>query len=288
MAKATEMQAATPTLPSTNTPELTATDVQLTNIPEPISTPEPIIVYEFISPDSKWRAKTNRVFVEGEERSILVVTNLDEGRIWEIENEPFVERPPEGFWFPVPFHWSKDGNYLYYLRRASGDGCFGGNEYMGKDLKKFDLVSGESGDVSSGGHYLSFSPDEKFLAIVPFGWDGIQIQELESGEFKKFVFPIRREDVGIEIMPGYLTWSPDSVSVIYVIMAGVCGGSVESQYNWIVRLDVHASSQRVLVEKDERGFVPVSWIEKDKVHVRDHDGRLWFMNPHTGKISVEE
>ncbi len=40
MAKATEMQAATPTLPSTNTPELTATEVPPTNTPEPTSTPE--------------------------------------------------------------------------------------------------------------------------------------------------------------------------------------------------------------------------------------------------------
>lgn len=225
--------------------------------------------------------------MDGEERSIFVVTSNEGDVQWEVENEPFVEQPPESFWFPEPFYWSNDGHDLYYVRRASGDGCFGSIEYGGKDLKKFDLVSGENSDISSGGHYLIFSPDEKFLAVVSFGGDGIQIQDLESGDVKESVFPVRGEDVGIEVVPGYLKWSPDNRSLLYVLMAGVCSGAGESQFNWIVRLDVQTSSQRVLIEKDEQGLVPVSWMEADKVEMSDRDGRMWFMDPSTGKISAE-
>lgn len=142
------------------TPKITFTPV----IPKATSYPKPITVFKSTSPDSRWDAITSRVTVAGEERSILTVSN-DDGKIeWQAENKPFIDDPPFGFWFPVPFHWSKDGKYLYYAHRASGDGCFGGNKYLGSDLQRLDLTTGKVEDVSSGGTYISISPDEKYLA----------------------------------------------------------------------------------------------------------------------------
>jgi hypothetical protein len=68
-------------------------------------------------------------------------------------------------------------------------------------------------------------------------------------------------------------------------MAGVCDFTVESYFNWIVRVDVQSLSQRLLTEKDEQGLVPISWVEQDKILARDKDGNLWWMNPNTGETS---
>lgn len=271
----------------TNTPVtiFQNTSIPATQTPEETPLPEPIIVYKSISPDARWTAITSREFVEGQERSIFKVSN-DDGRIkWETENDIYVDEHPFGFWFPVPFYWSKDGKYLYYAHRADGDGCFGGNKHLGKDLNRIDLTTGEVKQVSSGGTYMSISPDEKYLATISFGNEGINIQNLSSGKLEILDLLIRHEDLGLETDQRYITWSPDSKSLVFVIMAGVCDGTVESYFNWIVRVDIQSSSQRLLTEKDEQRFVPISWLEKDKILVRDKDGILWWMNSDTGVIS---
>lgn len=250
------------------------------------SPPTSIVVYESISPNARWRATTSRVIVNGEERSILKVSNDGGGMVeWEAENKPFIEEPPAGFWFPVPYHWSKDGHYLYFAHRADGDGCFGGNPHLGKDLQRLDLATGEVEDISSGGSYMAISPDENYLATVSFAREGIKIQNLQSGDSKVLDLVIQQEDVGMELDQRYITWSPDSKSLVFVIMAGVCDFTVESYFNWIVRVDVQSLSQHLLTEKDEHGSVPISWIEQDRILVRDKDGNLWWMNSNTGETS---
>jgi len=256
--------------------------------PEVTSPPTPIIVYESISPNSRWAATTSRIIVNGEERSILKVSN-DDGKVeWEVENKPLIEEPPTGFWFPVPFHWSEDGKYLYFAHRASGDGCFGGNQHLGKDLQRLNLATGEVNDISSGGTYMAISPDEKYLAAVSYAREGIKLQNLENGDLNVLDLVIQQENVGFELDQRYITWSPDSQSLVFVIMAGVCDGTVESYFNWIVRVDIYSLSQRFLTEKNEQGLVPISWIEQDKILVRDKDGILSWMNASTGAISSIE
>jgi len=262
-----------------------STPIPATQTPEKTPVPKPIIVYESVSPDTRWTATTTRLYVDEQERSIFKVSN-DGGRVeWEVENEVYVDEPPIGFWFPVPFYWSKDGKYLYFAHRASGDGCFGGNNHLGKDLKRLNLITGEVSQISSGGTYMAISPDENYLAAISFGDEGINIQNLSSGKLEILDLLIRHEDLGLETDQRYITWSPDSKSLVFVIMAGVCDFSVESYFNWIVRVDIESLSQTMVTERDEQGLVPISWIEKDKILTRDKEGKLWWMNPSTGEIS---
>lgn len=272
---------------STRTPLTTLdfTSTPIASTPEVDSSPTPILVYESISPDARWTATTRRVFVDGEERSIFEVSNDGERVTWEIENKPFIDQPPAGFWFPIPFHWSKNGQYLYFAHRADGDGCFGGNPHLGKNLQRLDLATGEVKDISPGGTYMAISPDENYLANVSFATEGIEIQNLQSGNLHGLDRVVGYEDVGMELDQRYITWSPDSQSLVFVIMAGVCDFSVESYFNWIVRVDVQSLSQHFLTEKDEQGYVPISWIEPDKILVRDKNGNLSWMNSNTGETS---
>ncbi len=265
------------------TPEPTLTPVILTA--ESTSAPTSSIIYESTSPDSRWTATTKLKTIDGEERSILEVSN-DNGKVkWEVENEPFIDKPPEGFWFPVPFHWSKDGRYLYFSHRASGDGCFSGNNHSGRNLQRLDLATGEMEDVSPGGTYLAISPDDHYLAIVPYAIEGINVQNLENGDLKVLDLVVQQEEVGFEMDQRYITWSPDSRSLVFTVMAGVCDGMVESYFNWIVRAELQPLSQRFLTEKDEQGLIPISWVEPDKILVRDKDQNLWWMDANTGAIS---
>jgi hypothetical protein len=279
------------TAANTITPFVVTLDMTSTPVvprPEVTFSPTPRIVYESTSPDARWSAITSREFIDGEERSILRASN-DQGKVaWEVENKPFIEEPPTGFWFPVPIHWSNDGKYLYFAHRANGDGCFGGNNHSGRDLQRLDLVTGEVNDISPGGTYLAISPDEKYLATVSFAKEGIKIQDLETGDTKALDLLVRQEDVGFELDQRYITWSPDSRSLVFVIMAGVCDGTVESYFNWIVRVDMQSLSQQFLTEKDEQALVPISWVGQDKILVRDKDGKLWGMNANTGAISSVE
>jgi hypothetical protein len=269
----------------TSSPTSTQTITSTSDIPNATSTPKPIIVYESTSPNSRWSAITSREVVNGQERSIFRVSN-DDGRIsWEVENEIYAENPPSGFWFPVPFYWSKDGKYLYFAHNASGDGCFGGNKHLGKNVERLDLTTGEVSHVSEGGTYLAISPDEKYLAFIPFGDESINIQSLTNGKVDKLELLVRHEDLGIETDQRYITWSPDSKSLVFVIMAGVCDFTVESYFNWVVPVDLSPLSQRMLTEKDEQGLVPISWIAQDKILTRDKDGKIWWMNPNTGETS---
>jgi hypothetical protein len=278
----TETPASTSTLLATL--DTTSTPVAPTR--KVTSPPTPIVVYESISPDARWTATTSRIFVNGEERSILKVSNDGSGTVeWEVENKPFIEEPPAGFWFPVPFHWSKNGHYLYFAHRAGGDGCFGGNPHLGKDLQRLDLATGVVKDISSGGSYMAISPDEEYLATVSYAREGIKIQNLQSGDLEVLDLVVRQEDAGMELDQRYITWSPDSKSLVFVVMAGVCDFTVESYFNWIVRVDVQSLSQRLLTEKDEQGLVPISWVEQDKILARDKDGNLLWMNPSTGETS---
>ena len=43
-----------------------------------------------------------------------------------------------------------NAQYLCFAHLVSGDGCFGGNNHLVKDLQRLDLTTGEVEDISSG------------------------------------------------------------------------------------------------------------------------------------------
>ncbi len=274
----------------TNSTVITTKPTQkiITQTPEPTTTPEPFFFYESISPDQRWESITIHDFYNGEERAILRISN-DSGKVvWEAENEVIEYNSLFDYSFPAPFYWTKDGRYLYFVHRFGGDGCYGGNEHLGIDVKKIDLFTGKVSYVSPGGTYLSFSPNEKYLATLSYSEEGITIKNLINNDTKTYKFAINEEDYDFEIDQKYITWSPDSNSLVYVIMEGVCDGVVESYFNWIVRVDLKSQTQRLLTEKDEKRYIPIAWTELDKILVRDFDGNLWWMNPNTSKITSVE
>ena len=279
-----------PTVLNTITPVIaTSTPISLASTIETTVTPTTVVpnrdaltVFRSLSPDLRWTATTKRIWENEIEKSIFRVSNDHDTVVWEVENTVFVDEHPGGFSFPVPWYWSKDGRYLYYLHQSSGDGCYGGNTHGGDDLKKLDLATGNVEQISSGGRYVSMSPDERYIATLSFAASGLTILDLTSHTTRTLDFFLNQPDLGMELDQRYITWAPTSQELVFVIMAGVCDGGVESYYNWIVKVDIKSNSQKLLTEKDDQGFVPITWFEPDKILVRDKQGVLWWMNPNDG------
>lgn len=264
----------------TNTPRPTASP----RPPTPTPTPETIRLQipQDISPDYRWYVSTA---MEGKERVTMTVS-LDNGQVvWLVEDLPYEDNFPWGFSFPVPFYWSKDGRYLYYTHRSSGDGCFGGSIHRVEDLFRLDLTTGEVIEIpEGGGAWVAFSPDEQYLASLSYG-HGIQITNLATGQTQTLDLLVRNEDIGMETDQQYIVWAPNSRSLVFVIMSGVCSGPpIESFYNWTVRVDLNPLSQRVLLEKDDRDLVPVLWTEQNRILTRDREGHFFWMNPADGSV----
>ena len=134
------------------------------------------------------------------------------------------------------------------------------------------------------GSWMMLSPDEKTLAYFVYAKQGLVLRDLETGSERTFDQIVLQENVGMEIDQRYIVWSPDNQSLMYVVMAGVCDFEPESYFNWLVQVDLRTGTQKILFEKDERGFVPIFWPETDKVLIRNGSGQLWWLNPTTEDI----
>lgn len=271
----------TETIYPTNTPE---TDCEMVATP----TPERRIVRDGLSPNRRWRAFVILEFVDGEERSIFYVVN-DEAVIWIVEDIPYVDIHVSGFPFPEPFYWTTNGQYLYFTHQSSGDGCFAGGRHRGTGLLRLDLATGNVVELSPNfASWMSISPDEKTLAYFNYSRQGLTFRDLDTGNERTLDRVVLQEDVGMELDYRYIVWSPDSQSLVFVVMAGVCDFIQESYFNWLVHVNLISGVQTILFEKDERGFVPIAWPDINKVLIRQGSGQLLWLNPTTGDIEPEQ
>jgi len=271
-----------------STPIVTKTiqpNIQTKAITPTSPVPKKVIIDESFSPDRRWIATVIRSHENGEVRVIFKVELDYDGVIWIVEDVPYEDVPAHYFLFPVPFYWSKDGRYLFYTHAGSGDGCFGGGNHEGWDLFKLDLTTGETVQVlPNGGSWISLSPDEVYFAYFFYTKQGITLLNMNSGDINSLDLMVRQEDVGWEIDQRYIVWSPDSKRLVYVVMAGVCDYTVESYFNWLVLVDVQNLTQKVILGKDERGLVPINWIEENKILFRDSNHQLWLMDLETKEL----
>jgi hypothetical protein len=269
------------TVINTPLPTPTTTKVIITQAP----TNKLGIIDESISPDRRWKAIVSLNMVDGERRSIFTVANDGDKIEWVVEDNPFSDIAVGGGSFPVPYYWSKNGQYLYFTHTSSGDGCFAGGEHKGWDLQRLDLATGGVEQISpNGGSWISISPDESSFAYLVYAKQGITLRNIQTGEENTFDLLVQQEEVGMEIDQRYIVWSPDSNALVYVVMAGVCDFRPESYFNWLIFVDLKTTVQKILLEKDERGLVPISWVDENRILFRDGNQQLWWMNLETGEM----
>jgi len=227
----TQEPTAVPTAPPTRTPLPT---------PTPVPSPTPQIDASMISPDEKWLATVERGFFDSEEMQVVLrITNLVDGSDFFAEKSPAVD--PFYAVSPLPKYWSSDSQYLYFTHRSFGDGC--GPIFDGNGLFRVDVVTGETEELSSGGSWFSFLPDETRVAYL--SGSTIFIRDLISGSEQKAILDITNEYE--EVFLSDLVWSPDGLSIAVQAGINICLDLLNSQHA-IVLVDVETLSQTIILE----------------------------------------
>ncbi|MBC7877530.1 MAG: hypothetical protein H7Y59_10200 [Anaerolineales bacterium] len=275
----------------TSTASPIKTTLTLANtLPSATNTPdiETVIFEESVSPNGEWIAVVSLTTTNTTKDLLFTVSNNQTNQKWIVEQTDVSEiKPssPTGFIYPYVFKWSQDNNHLYYSHLSTGgDGCFGLRRPGGLDLKRFDLSRGNMVAIQkSGGTWMALSPDETILAYAS-GWNGgITILEVEKGKELILSLPQIKNEQNMITATSYLYWAPDGKTLIYSHMVGVC--DIKIWYSYIIQINPENGRQTVLVDHDDRGFIPVEWNSQDKILLIDNDNINWWLNPSTQEIT---
>lgn len=273
-----------------STEEPAATRIYLTDTPQATSTPEitTAILEESTSPDNKWTAAVT-ITTQGTSKHLqfMATNNLDHtSRIISSRDFQEPENPLDGFVYPYVFQWSKTGDHLYYsLLSTGGDGCFTQSRPGGTDLYRYDLNAEEIDfavlvDYSS---WIALSPKEEKLAYVE-GWgDGVVIFDLLTRDRFVLQLPSIDNELSMETATRYIRWSPDGRSFVYAHLLGVCDYKI--WYSYVIEVDSITREQTILVDHDDRGYIPLEWNALDQILLEDNDEQHWILNPNTKEIT---
>jgi hypothetical protein len=230
------------------------------------------------SPDGEWLAEGTGAFPKRGGGSYY--TQLKVSRVGGAVEWIVVDAWPRwglGYTIPKPFHWSQDGQSLYYTNEPVPDGC--AVFVNGSDLWRVGLANGSLIQiVPSVGLWLSLSPDETTLAYIGYGSRGLVLRDLNTGAEREVSL-----DPGQEYSAGQITWSPDGAALVLTLAIRPCF------QNWaestsIVRVETENLEKTTLVESDSRLFTILEWPAAERVLLADVDGQRWWMDALTGHL----
>jgi hypothetical protein len=278
---------------STDTPvpkvlfTLTATSTLLPYTQTPkLSTPTPVselFEEKWESPNRVWSV-IKTTWIKGHEFSVHLIVKSDWDKVeWVIEDAVYTDTPGEEFPSPVPFYWSINGRYLYFTHQTSGDGCYGGGKYRTEGLSRLDLSNGKISEVFPNfSSWMSISPDENYLAYFVYTKKGITLRKVSSGKEEVLEMLVQQKEGERLIDQSNIVWSPDGKSLLYTVLSGAC--DMPPYSTWLIRVNAANRTQKIIIENDPRGFIPISWVETNQVLVRDNDGQIWLFNLSNGEV----
>lgn len=241
--------------------------------PEPKPTAPPIQTWSAQSPDGAWLVEGTRQEFLGEACEIhtsLTVKKVDGSNEWKVWDGK--QNCGLGSANPQPFYWPTSGGDFYFTNVPMVDGC--AQFVNGSDLYRVDLTTGEVTQiVRDVGLSLALSPDETQLAYIAYGQRGLVIRDLVSGLERESALPTNAQ-------AGNLVWSPDASALAFTLDEQTCSGIYS-----IIRTDAQSFERQTLIENDERGLETVSWLDPDSIALVDKEGRHWWLEVKTGKLS---
>ena len=259
---------------ATSTPETRSATVT----PQPTKDTAGKETWASTSPDGKWIAEgflEGRYLADGVEKyhTQLKVASADGTVEWIVVDE--MRTWGLGYTAPEPFHWSRDGRYLYYTNLPRPDGCV--LFINGSDLHRVDLTDGSVTEiVPEAGPVLSLSPDEKMLTYISWGAGELVLRDLVSESERRVALPDVRGG-----QTGNIVWSPDGAAIMLVTAPDPC----DSQTRSIVRVDTQGLSSSVLVRDDDRLFTLIDWPEPARARLSDKVGNTWWLDAVTGQLT---
>jgi hypothetical protein len=267
------------------TPTTTAMPAPTVETPTPMATATPISVrtWSSISPDGKWIAQRvmEGPFLAGDEEKYhyqLKVVNTNRTIGWTAVDD--TSQFGLGYTTPQPFHWSKDGRYLYFTNEPVPDGC--AVFVNGSDLQRVDLETGRVKEMlAPGAWWLSLSPDEEQLAYIY--WNGKALEIVIRNLATEAERRTKLEGAGDDSQAGGIVWSPDGKAFVLTVATHPC--DPENWIHSIVWVDRVTLSQKVLIHEDKRLFSIVEWSQPGKVLLKDKDGNSRWMDVVTGQMT---
>lgn len=268
----------------TSTPRSTA-EATLQTLGEVCEPPASVDSWGEISPYGDWIA----VVCEGKNEvvgSYLRVINVENKKGWNIH---YVDYSKYGFFDRrnkfFPFHWSKDGKYLFANSPTIGSGCC----WIGYDviLVRLNLENGEQTEIANyegilpGGLSFSISQNDRYVLYTPS--DSLKILDLDTQKEKTIILGIGNNSDSA----GYPLMSPDNKKVILVFREYPKEQQGDLTFGSLVLVDLSSGSQkRLLSGMDyDNTPIPVSWKDSDYVLLQSSDGKFWLLNINTIELT---
>ena len=265
-----------------------------------------VITWWDMSPNGKWLAATC-YWENGKEESPLLVSSIDRSRDWKIYYSDYIfgsyidkiglslDRHDR----VIPYHWSKDGRFLFATVGSRLDGCcwIGGRYVL---LVRLNLETGEqiallnteyySANtfdfvISDSDRYLLFSPPSN----QPYDFAILDFHTWETQEvFVKF-----QKDIDI----AYAIMSPDQGKVILPLFKNL---EFNDYYvDSIAVVNLITGKQDILISdiKPDNELFPVQWQDNGHVllsnvnpvyNVDNKKERLWLLDIDSGQLTNEE
>lgn len=266
------------------TPRATAATPEVAPVAAtPVSTPDDAVMdlatSTVASPDGRWVAELTVATPKNGDSyyTNLTITNAAKTSRWTAVDAwaPY----GLGYTVPRPFHWSRDGRYLYVTNDPAPDGC--ALFVNGSDLQRVDLSDGSVTEiVGPVGLWLSLSPDETKLAYL--SWNGdrpLVVRDLASGAENAIKLPAGDPNW----QAGNIVWSPDGNSMVLTVANNPCAGGW-AQSTSIMQVNLATLQARPLLADDKRLLVTAEWPEPSTIVLQDQNGQQVKMNAATGQI----
>jgi hypothetical protein len=234
----------------------------------------PAIRTPLTSPDGHWRAEVASYpctpTAEGElayER--LTLTDTRTGATTVVATQT-IACGGLGAYGLAGLFWSANSRYLYFTTAHEGvpDGC---GDYWQPPISRLDVTSRATSELSGG----ALSPGRTRLAT----WQGrtLAIWDVEGGD--AITVTPARTDLPI----GPIAWSPDDRALVYLQVASHCPLMGDST---LVRFDLPAATQAVLLESATPTFGGVRWDDPDTLILTDAAGKAWRYDLATSELSA--
>jgi Tol biopolymer transport system component len=262
-----------------STPSPTATIV-FTPIPEPTETPDVVL----LSPDGTKK-------IQSFDRNNYEILNSDGTTLWSYsyDNKFGVLEPAA-----APFHWSKDGKYIYITCYHNPDDSstkyWGNGFYNGDCVFRFDVKTGASKtvvpEIRPGYYAFSISPDDSKLVYANQSETPVKIKLLDLQTNTENVLYTASKNI---LDVGSFGWSPQMDKLIFTTMRM---DDQEKRFYKIFVLDLKNLKTKAIVEDFNEYLNFVSWDKSGKILYQGWDyekgyaeAKMWKLNLESRKVS---
>jgi hypothetical protein len=237
-----------------------------------------------ISPDGRWAAIVCFGYSDGISHYIHAV-NLLTGVEWDVQPEL-----PEFFvdyFTPIPFHWSRDGKYLFIVIEISEESHGYGHD---ASVIRLDLMTGKQEMLMEIEdqytlYSFTFSDDDQFLlSISQSDPANLTIKNLKSLDEQKIPLGDQFAVAGNALL------SPEGSKVVFDVRLGFLDMSGPIDYEERAKLDtigwVDLGQPDVVTivppEKlPEYGLDLVKWADDENIMMKNDDEQFWLINVNT-------